>query len=444
VEARSNKSKFQAQLNVEKQAFQQKSSELSTIRQQYENIGPELHQKLVNLEKNSRQRQLERFLDSYDIYDARIPGIGEQRKATLISYGIETAADVHYSKIQGIVPGFGPANASKLVTWRQALEGRFVFDSSKGIDPADKQAIEQEIALKRKTYEADLSGGPVRLKQIVERITYIQEQIRKDIELNAKDIDAVQHKLEFLFSLKKGFVPLWGIMIALAVWWFSLTSSPLGSQIARSTANKPVQSANPTTPDNQQRPVERNTELAASFYEQGVGYTRSKQFEKAAELYLKAIKTDPDYAEAYHELGYALLRLNHYDEAIAACQRSIQLRPTFADTYRNLAKCYSAKGEVDNQISALKVAVKLAPNHIESVYQLAEMLFQKEEYREAATHYIKIIKLNPKLDKAWYRLGIIFGRIGEAEKANEVVDQLRDLNPNLADSLAAELARENK
>lgn len=442
VEARSNQGKLSAQLKNEKQAFQQKVGELAAIKQQYENLGTELHQKLVNLEKNSRQRQLEKFLDSFDIYDARITGIGEQRKATLISYGIETAADVSYTKIKGVIPGFGPVNTSSLVAWKQSLESRFVFDPNKGIDPADRQAVEQEIALKRRNGETELSAGPVRLKQIIERVTLLQEQIKKDIDLNSKDIEEVGKKLAFLLQLKKLFVPLWGILLVQAVWWLSVSSSPIISQNIQPFLGKPVRSTGSGVTNSQQLPVEKDIELAASFYKQGVGYTKSRQFEKAIELYQQAITANPDYAEAYHELGYALFRLNRYEEAVIACQKAISLRPRYTDTYRNLANCFAAKGDTDNQIFTLKVAVSLAPKHLESTYQLAEALFQKESYEEAADYYVKALKLNPEFDHAWYKLGLLFLRTGEIEKAREIVDQLQNHNTDLANSLSAEILKE--
>ncbi len=443
AEARSNRNKLLAQLNNEKQVFQKKNTELVAIKQQYENLGTELHQKLINLENNVRQRQVEKFLDTFDIYDARITGIGEQRKATLISYGIETAADVSYSKIS-MVPGFGAVYTSNLVGWRQSLEGRFVFDPNKGIDPADKQAIEQEIALKRRTAETDLSAGPVRLKQSIELVTQIQEQIRKDIELNSRDIESVDQKLEFLSQLKKLFVPIWVVLIGLAIWWVIGSSSPTISQKIQPPVDKPVQSTNVPTVELQPPLTEKNTELAVTLYKQGVIYTNSRQFERAIEIYQQSINADPDYAEAFHELGYALLRLNRYDEAIIVCQKAISLRPNYADTYRNLAKCFAAKGKSENQIATLKKVVSLVPKHAESAYELGEVLFQLKRYEEASEYFIKTLKLNPKLDKALYKLGILFVRTGEIENAQEIVNQLQNLNADLANSLSSEILREEE
>jgi DNA-binding helix-hairpin-helix protein with protein kinase domain len=69
--------------------------------------------RLQQLEQNKRNAQLSRFLAKYYIARARIPKVGSARKATLASYGIETAADVVRRRIEG-VPGFGPSTRPRL------------------------------------------------------------------------------------------------------------------------------------------------------------------------------------------------------------------------------------------------------------------------------------------------------------------------------------------
>jgi DNA-binding helix-hairpin-helix protein with protein kinase domain len=66
-------------------------------------------------------QQLDQYLENFFIEHAMIPGIGPSRKATLESYGIETASDVDTQRIVA-VPGFGRAMADKLMEWRRELK----------------------------------------------------------------------------------------------------------------------------------------------------------------------------------------------------------------------------------------------------------------------------------------------------------------------------------
>ena len=54
----------------------------------------------------------------------------------LASFGIHTAGDVDLYKIDGI-QGFGPALVSELMSWKQGVEIRFVFNPAEPINPAD-------------------------------------------------------------------------------------------------------------------------------------------------------------------------------------------------------------------------------------------------------------------------------------------------------------------
>src|SRR5260370_38598161 len=102
--------------------------------------------------------QLHRFLDNYQIAHAKIKGVGSTRKATLRSYGIETAADVQAARIQQI-SGFGPSMTAVLVAWRTSTERRFVFNPAQPINPQAVAQIQADVARKRITLQAALQQG---------------------------------------------------------------------------------------------------------------------------------------------------------------------------------------------------------------------------------------------------------------------------------------------
>jgi DNA-binding helix-hairpin-helix protein with protein kinase domain len=92
--------------------------------------------------------QLRRYLGQFEIASADILHIKEGRKAMLSACGIDDAADVTRSALE-TVPGFGHFLIIQLITWRQYLETTFKFNLSRGIDPADIQRVDHEIAKRR-------------------------------------------------------------------------------------------------------------------------------------------------------------------------------------------------------------------------------------------------------------------------------------------------------
>jgi DNA-binding helix-hairpin-helix protein with protein kinase domain len=170
---------LRTQLEREKGAYQA----LALIRQQ----------RMRDLTSGARQRQLTLFLQRHRIASATIPNIGPGRKATLLSFNIETAADVTQTALLG-VPGFGPAMTTKLLAWRATIESRFVFNGQQAIDPSDLGKIERDIANLRIQHERTLSQGAAQLQSITDQVRRVRTALREagdqaQIDLAQAEVD---------------------------------------------------------------------------------------------------------------------------------------------------------------------------------------------------------------------------------------------------------------
>ena len=153
--------------------FQAKLKELSNLRTKYESLANQLAQEKQKLQQNLRNTQLHKFLDKFFLEDHNIPGVGPTRKATLASFGIETAANINWNRVMSI-KGFGQTLTRELIDWRNGLERRFVFDPAKGVDPADIAAVNQRFDQERKQIEGNLLAGPQQLNQV--RVQVLQQR----------------------------------------------------------------------------------------------------------------------------------------------------------------------------------------------------------------------------------------------------------------------------
>lgn len=168
-------------------AFHQKLGELQKLRQEHLDLPVLRQRKMTQLQADLRLNQLRKFLDRHRIEDAKIPGIGVGRTATLESYGIETADDVVYQKILQ-VPRFGPSLASRLMDWRQSVERRFVFDASRGVDPADRTRVERELEAHKSQIEQRLLRGPGELRQAAQQTLVRRQAILTQLEMVAREV----------------------------------------------------------------------------------------------------------------------------------------------------------------------------------------------------------------------------------------------------------------
>ncbi len=122
-------------------------------------------ERLEELDRKKRDLQMRKHLESHLLDRAKVPSIGPGRKATLASYGIETAWDAKSKRITNI-PGFGPAMQEKLRTWSKSIERKFVFNANIPTDPQAIREVKTDIAKQRAELERDLLKGPAELQKI--------------------------------------------------------------------------------------------------------------------------------------------------------------------------------------------------------------------------------------------------------------------------------------
>ena len=66
---------------------------------------------------------------------------------------------------------------------------------------------------------------------------------------------------------------------------------------------------------------------AEVYFNQGVSYAKSEEYEKALVAYNKAIELDPKYPDVYYNRGICYRKLGEYDKAISDYSKSIELDP---------------------------------------------------------------------------------------------------------------------
>ena len=156
---------FAARHHLER--FNQKRSQLADAKSKYERLGSARAADYQRLQSEAKERQLDDYLENCFISRSKIRGVGPSRQVTLESYGIETAADVTYERVEA-VPGFGPMLTEELMMWRRVLEARFKFDPSRGAPASAVQALDMQYLQQRSQLQSVLESGPSELRRIVD------------------------------------------------------------------------------------------------------------------------------------------------------------------------------------------------------------------------------------------------------------------------------------
>ena len=125
----------------------------------YQSIDSDLSGELEKLKSTRKERQCAAFLDQFSIRSATVSGIGPARKATLISFGIETAGDVNRISVLQ-VPGFGDVMTKNLLDWRARHESRFRYSPARSAqDIRDESRLRGSFGSRKRDLAASITNG---------------------------------------------------------------------------------------------------------------------------------------------------------------------------------------------------------------------------------------------------------------------------------------------
>jgi DNA-binding helix-hairpin-helix protein with protein kinase domain len=216
----------------------------------YKAFDDALAREIMVLKSTRESRQRHAYLDQFSIRRANISGIGPAKTATLISFGIETAADVDRSSVLR-VPGFGDVMTGKLVAWRRGHESRFKYDRTPNAqDLADERALRGQFAAEKAKLESTIRNGLGTLRNAKTRLDALPAKAKADDALT-KALAARAHAEQDLRELGVS-VPASSVKLTVAMPHRPVQQTPQTPQTPRITTPSPprvtVPSGRPTCP----------------------------------------------------------------------------------------------------------------------------------------------------------------------------------------------------
>jgi len=166
-----------------------------------------------------------------------------------------------------------------------------------------------------------------------------------------------------------------------------------------------------------------------AYYNLGVAYYESREYEKAIDSYQKAIALKPDYYEAYDNLGLIYNSLNKIDEAIALFKKSLIINPKNENAYINLSVSLKLKGDFTGSIDASQKAIEINPQSTEAYINLGKTYMTIKNFDEATKNFRKAIDLNPNSFEGWASLGNLYFTTMNYDKAIENYQEALKINP---------------
>ena len=142
----------------------------------------------------------------------------------------------------------------------------------------------------------------------------------------------------------------------------------------------------------------------------------------------RAQALDPNNAIPHHLYGDLLETRGRFDEAKAERKRALELDPLSPMLNWVAGATPYFAGQYDEAIAQLEKTINLEPHFPPTYFQLGQAYEQKKMYREAIATYQKGITEAERIPHLVAALGHAYALSGERDKANKILDELREMS----------------
>jgi tetratricopeptide (TPR) repeat protein len=143
----------------------------------------------------------------------------------------------------------------------------------------------------------------------------------------------------------------------------------------------------------------------------------AKQYDRAVELFEKALAADPKDINAHFDLAVTLSQMEKDDQAIPHYKAVLELNPDIYEAKINMALSLIRAKRAGESIPYLQSAVAQRPAEFDPVLQLADALVSVDRFAEAQAAYEKALTLQPDSAAAESGLGHSLARQGQFKAA---------------------------
>jgi len=185
--------------------------------------------------------------------------------------------------------------------------------------------------------------------------------------------------------------------------------------------------------------VDRPSDISALKF-QVEGYKQLSEPSKMVEAAKKILSLAPYSSETHLLLGKVFLYLEQPEEAITYFQNSIKLNPDGYQGYFRMGAAYLSLDKRREASEFLQKAIALNPK-LEKAQKIASRVQTDmlELEKKILVSYEKLSEKNRYPD-VLYRLGVLYRKIGQLEKAFQVLEEALELNSSYRDA-KMEMAR---
>lgn len=193
------------------------------------------------------------------------------------------------------------------------------------------------------------------------------------------------------------------------------------------------------------KPVyEPNRQLVIGTYayhmENGKRFERQGNWERAADEYRTAVRSEPDELEARLSLGDMMLRLERHARAYNHFTESIRRFPGSPKPLLKMGNYYDSLDRPDLARDYYSQALFMDPDYSEALNNLAAIEIRNENFDEAVALLEMAVRAQPGYALPYLNLGIALENSGNAAAAAEAYQKYVDLEGERAEEVSVWIA----
>lgn len=146
--------------------------------------------------------------------------------------------------------------------------------------------------------------------------------------------------------------------------------------------------------------IQLNPSQWGYYFNLALAYKKANQAEKALENFKKVLELNPSSFSANKEMGEILALSENWPEAQKYYERAIEISPDDPDGFYNLGVCLTNQGQSEAALRAFLKTIELKNDYAEAYYQLGTLYISQNKVDKAIFSLEKFLELAPQHQKA--------------------------------------------
>ncbi len=173
-----------------------------------------------------------------------------------------------------------------------------------------------------------------------------------------------------------------------------------------------------------------NDRYSSALFNKANALANLGNYEKAIDAYRDCILLEPENVLAHCYLGESLEKLERYTEAISWYEKATRIDPSFSESWYGIGVCYLFQKMYRDALFYVNKAISLDEENPDFWFTLGNVHAHLGARKDAVMAYTRTTELDPYDDEAWINLAHLTYRMGDVDKA---INVLKDSYPHTFD-----------